>query len=443
MKCRMILSQFLCTSFVASLTISEDVGPSHASHLLVANNSVLLPTVTVDPIELQNFLWNKKHIQWINDRLSIMSTPQVLAWMDATLPHWAVFTSLGPSGIVQLHHLHQIGILQRVPVVMIDTLHLFDETYELVPKVEKFFNITIKRAYPKAGRKSIKTLLEFNATFGQNLWETDPDKYGEVTKVDPTAAMLKKLKVIAWFTGRRKDQGGDRANLEILEDVDGRAKVNSLAHWSQQDVWDYIKLHRLPYNPLHDEGYMSVGDKMTTVKTPEGGSERDGRWAGSNKTECGMHSVKMRSEDSVQKLSAAEWEAFATPRAEALGMKTIKTTEKFKEVVLNTEKNLLCEFYSPYCPHCKAFEHRFNAAITAIKAEYPDDIEVLRIDVMKMKFEEIPAVYTITSTPTLMYITPDTIDKPAKYSGVQRATPFLNWVWNVSHFDPAAPLPPV
>jgi phosphoadenosine phosphosulfate reductase len=98
------------------------------------------------------------------------------------------------------------------------------------------------------------------------------------------------MDTFAWLNGRRRSQGGARASLPFFEfDVDGRLKVNPLANWTYDQTWEYIREHNVPYNPLHDQGYKSIGDKMTTFPVGENEPERAGRWQGSSKTECGIH----------------------------------------------------------------------------------------------------------------------------------------------------------
>ena len=109
--------------------------------------------------------------------------------------------------------------------------------------------------------------------------------------MEPLERALRELKVRAWITGRRRDQGGSRANVEVLEfDVDGRLKVNVLASWSWEDVWQYIHDNKVPYNPLYDQSYKSIGDYHSTRPVEADGDERSGRfYHQEEKTECGIH----------------------------------------------------------------------------------------------------------------------------------------------------------
>jgi len=143
------------------------------------------------------------------------------------------------------------------------------------------------------GPQAAKTREEFEQLYGKELWKTDPDFYQFLTKVEPTSRALAELQVNVWITGRRRAQGDARSDLEVLElDEDGRLKVNPLAYASWSHVETYIKDNKVPYNALLDRGYKSVGDFHSTIATGEEGGERSGRWAGSGRTECGMHKSK-------------------------------------------------------------------------------------------------------------------------------------------------------
>ena len=131
---------------------------------------------------------------------------------------------------------------------------------------------------------------EFAARYGDRLWETNVERFHHLTKVEPMERALEELKVQAWVTGRRRDQSVNRQQMPILErDRNGRLKINPLANWTRKELWGYTFRHNLLYNPLHDQGYTSTGDRPLTTKVAKGEDERAGRWRGSVKTECGIH----------------------------------------------------------------------------------------------------------------------------------------------------------
>lgn len=155
------------------------------------------------------------------------------------------------------------------------------------------------------GPQAASSREEFEKLYGKELWKTDPDFYQYLTKVEPTARALELLKVDVWITGRRRTQGDARSDLEVVEiDADGRLKINPLAFISWTDIENYISENKVPYNALLDRGYKSIGDFHSTIAISDDAPERAGRWAGSGRTECGMHS-KHRSTSAPAILSSS------------------------------------------------------------------------------------------------------------------------------------------
>jgi phosphoadenosine phosphosulfate reductase len=158
-------------------------------------------------------------------------------------------------------------------VFAIDTRHLFPETYELWHEVEQRYGTTIEKFE--------------GAEVEDGLWETNPDLYLAIAKVEPLNRAL--LDLDCWITGVRRDQSPTRADAPKLgwDEQHELWKANPLADWSDDDCWAYIRERDLPYNPLHDRGYASIGD----VHSTQPGEGRAGRWAGMDKTECGIHTT--------------------------------------------------------------------------------------------------------------------------------------------------------
>jgi phosphoadenosine phosphosulfate reductase len=159
----------------------------------------------------------------------------------------------------------------KARVFAIDTHYLFPETYELWHEVERRYDTKIE-------------VFE-GAAVEDKLWETKPDLYLAIAKVEPLNRAL--LDLDCWITGVRRDQSPTRAEAEKLgwDSAHELWKANPLADWSDDDCWAYIKERGLPYNPLHDQGYASIGDTHSTLP----GVGREGRWAGTSRTECGLH----------------------------------------------------------------------------------------------------------------------------------------------------------
>jgi phosphoadenosine phosphosulfate reductase len=166
------------------------------------------------------------------------------------------------------------GIDPNARVFAIDTHHLFPETYELWREVERRYGTKVERFE--------------GAPVEDGLWETKPDLYLAIAKVEPLNRAL--LDLDCWITGIRRDQSSTRAGAPKLgwDAAHELWKANPLADWSDDDCWSFIRERGLPYNKLHDQGYDSIGDTHSTVP----GKGREGRWAGSERTECGLHTEK-------------------------------------------------------------------------------------------------------------------------------------------------------
>jgi phosphoadenosine phosphosulfate reductase len=197
---------------------------------------------------------------------------RVLGWLLEQFPgKVALACSFQKEETILLDMLLALDANARV--FAIDTHHLFPETYEYWREVEARYGITVeKHEGPPVADK---------------LWETKPDLYLAIAKVAPLVRALGGLD--AWITGIRRDQSPTRANAPKLgwDEQHELWKANPLADWSDEQCWDYIRERGLPYNPLHDRGYDSIGDAHSTRP----GKGREGRWAGTSKTECGIHTI--------------------------------------------------------------------------------------------------------------------------------------------------------
>lgn len=212
---------------------------------------------------------------------------EILAWAwERFGSRAAIGTSYQGSGLVMIHKAVQAGL--PLPVFTLDTELLFPETLELKRRLESFFEIKIESIRPE------QTPEEQEAEHGPRLWERAPDLCCTMRKVLPLQKKLEKLAV--WVTGLRRHQSETRQRTQLLEmyhfDVlrDRHIlKLNPMANWSRQAVWDYIAANHIPYNPLHDRGYRSIGCWPCTRAVGEGVNERAGRWTGFDKSECGIH----------------------------------------------------------------------------------------------------------------------------------------------------------
>jgi phosphoadenosine phosphosulfate reductase len=182
--------------------------------------------------------------------------------------------------MVLLDMLVRLG--RGTPVVFLDTDLLFPETYALAEEAARRYGITIER------RKPALTLEEQEHREGPHLFARDPDRCCGIRKVMPLGETLRGYR--AWVSGVRRDQSDTRATTELLQ-WNTRyqlLKISPLAHWSERDVWRYIHAHQVPYNPLLDQGYPSLGCAPCT-RQANTADPRAGRWSGFAKVECGIH----------------------------------------------------------------------------------------------------------------------------------------------------------
>jgi phosphoadenosine phosphosulfate reductase len=208
-----------------------------------------------------------------------MTPEQILAFVLEEFPgRVALACSFQKEESVLLHMLFSLEPKARV--FAINTHFLFPETYALWREVEKRYQTTIQVFEGPSPE-------QLTAVHGDRLWERNPDLYLSVVKVAPLVRALGALD--AWIAGIRRDQAPTRANAPKLgwDEQHELWKANPLADWSDSDCWAYIRERGLPYNPLHDRGYDSIGDTHST----QPGSGRAGRWAGTAKVECGIHTV--------------------------------------------------------------------------------------------------------------------------------------------------------
>lgn len=225
---------------------------------------------------------SEEELRSLNASLEALPLTGFLRWsLDTFGEKIAHVTSFGASGVVILDHLLQIK--PDIRVITLDTEFLFDKTYALWQSIEHRYGISIEVVRPQISPE------QQAIQFGASLWDTDPDHCCDLRKVQPLATALDGLE--GWYTGIRRDQGGTRADTQLLA-FDLRYnlfKLSPLAAWSRKQVWQYIREHDVPYNQLHDLGYASIGCTHCTRPPANLEDERSGRWAGKQKIECGLH----------------------------------------------------------------------------------------------------------------------------------------------------------
>jgi phosphoadenosine phosphosulfate reductase len=224
----------------------------------------------------------------LNQRFDTAHPREILAWCVEHIPAGLVQTSaFNVDDLVLTDILYRdLKPATPVPVIFLDTLHHFPQTLELVAKAKDVYDLDL-RIYQIP---DLDTRAAFAAKYGEALWDKDLAQFHHLTKIEPLQRGLAELGTVAWLTGRRRDQAKTRVEMSVFE-LDGkqRLKINPLANWTRQESWAYASKHGVIYNPLHDQGYPSIGDEPITTPVAEGEDERAGRWRGTGKTECGIH----------------------------------------------------------------------------------------------------------------------------------------------------------
>lgn len=188
----------------------------------------------------------------------------------------------GPTGMVLIDLVARLD--RSVPVYYLDTGLLFPETYALIGRVRERYGVE-----PIAVRPEL-SVAEQAERYGEALWARDPDVCCDIRKVEPQRAFLANYD--AWITGLRRDQSASRRDVATVgrdESDPHLVKIAPLADWSERDAWSYIFANDVPYNPLNDRGYPSLGCTHCTRAIVPGEDARAGRWSGFAKVECGLH----------------------------------------------------------------------------------------------------------------------------------------------------------
>ncbi len=213
------------------------------------------------------------------------ATPQeILRWGVARFfPKLTMATAFGPEGCVILHMLAEIE--PRVRVFNLDTGYQFAETLELRDRIARRYGIEVE--YVRADT----SIPEYEARNGGPVYPTDTDRCCRDRKILPLRRAV--VGYDAWISAIRADQSTHRARASVVgwDSKFDLVKINPLLSWTKRDVWAFIVTHDVPYNPLHDRGYPSIGCWPCTKAVGVGEDERAGRWAGQAKTECGLHSL--------------------------------------------------------------------------------------------------------------------------------------------------------
>ena len=213
------------------------------------------------------------------------STPQeILRWaIDRFAPKFTMATAFGPEGMTLIHMLAEIA--PDTPIFNLDTGYQFQETLDMQQRIVDRYGIEVEMKRPEL------SVEQYEAQHGGPVYESNPNQ----------CCFDRKIKLLheaahgmhAWASAIRRDQSPDRAQAPIVgwDKKFNLVKVSPLANWTKKEIWRLITDHDIPYNPLHDQGYTSIGCRPCTRAVLFGEDERAGRWSGTAKTECGLHSL--------------------------------------------------------------------------------------------------------------------------------------------------------
>lgn len=233
-------------------------------------------------IPFKAFRTDAEFLAEASQQLEAASPKEIIAWaIEQYFPYLTMATAFGPEGCVIMHYLAELN--PKVHVFNLDTGYQFRETLELRERIKSRYGLEVEL-------KSADTTVEqYEALNNGPVYKTDPDRCCRERKVQVLNQAVVGFK--AWMSGIRRDQSQDRAIVPIVgwDKKFNLVKISPLANWTKKDIWKAIVDHDIPYNPLHDQGYTSIGCWPCTRAVMFGEDERAGRWSGSAKKECGLH----------------------------------------------------------------------------------------------------------------------------------------------------------
>lgn len=234
--------------------------------------------------------WGREELKAISDGFEGAWPEEILQWtMETFGSDAAMATGFGPSGVALMHMLSRVD--SSATVFYLDTDLLFPETHALKRRLADRLGLTFTRVH------SGISLQDQAREEAPDLWRSNPDRCCQIRKVLPLRRFLSTRE--AWITGIRRDQSPTRGKIGLVhwDAANELVKINPLANWSEERIWQYIEVNDLPYNALHDHGFPSLGCIPCTKPVGDGEDARAGRWKGHDKLECGIH---VQDDDPVQ-----------------------------------------------------------------------------------------------------------------------------------------------
>ena len=221
----------------------------------------------------------------INETLSELSPIAILEWIRENIEsNIAMTTSFQISGVVLLHMLHTLNM--KIPLFFIDTGFHFPETLIFKERITRLYDLHVQTVKPRIEKKDLEK------KHGKYLYRTNPGVCCKINKIEPLNKVKKQNNYKYWISALRRDQGGERTEYNVLmKDAKKNIRIHPLINWKWSDVWNYTVENNIPYHPLYDKGYSSIGcfPPECTSRSDIKNGERSGRWKGKSKTECGLH----------------------------------------------------------------------------------------------------------------------------------------------------------
>jgi phosphoadenosine phosphosulfate reductase len=256
-------------------SMSEDAASSAAV-------ATLAPPAGFEKIQYSDAL--AEELAAADASLETASPREILSWAtDRFAPHFSMATAFGPEGMTLIHMLAEIA--PQTPIFNLDTGYQFDETLKMRERIKQRYGIDVIMLKPELD------VPAYEALHGGPLYESNPNQCCFDRKIKLLERAADGLN--AWASAIRRDQSPDRARAAIVgwDKKFQLVKVSPLANSTKEEIWSMITAEDIPYNPLHDEGFPSIGCRPCTRAVLLGDDERAGRWSGQAKTECGLHSL--------------------------------------------------------------------------------------------------------------------------------------------------------
>ena len=253
---------------------------THSAEVALSKND---STAQFEPLQPTDELLAELSEQ--SQRLETASPSEILSWaVERFAPFFSMATAFGPEGMTIIHMLSEIA--PETPIFNLDTGYQFAETLELRERVKARYGIEVALIKPEL------SVEEYESLHGGPVYKTNPQQCcfdRKLTQLQKAAGSLH-----AWASAIRREQSPDRAQAPIVgwDKKFSLVKISPLANSTKAEVWKMITDHDIPYNPLHDQGYPSIGCQPCTRAITLGEDERAGRWSGTNKVECGLHSIQ-------------------------------------------------------------------------------------------------------------------------------------------------------